>query len=135
MTLTPQNKSDLVNYRLSRATETLEEAKRLLRDSYTLALVVNRLYYACFYAANALLSSRNIPVKSHKAIVPLLSQYFVKTGVLEHNWFKLYSELLKARNDGDYHDFVEFTEEDVEDYMKEAENFIKILASLITVGS
>lgn len=39
----------LIQYRLARAEETLEEA-RLLAQRYHWNAAVNRLYYACFYA-------------------------------------------------------------------------------------
>ena len=49
----------LVNYRLERAHEAVEEA-RLLFTAEHLHTYVNRLYYACFSAVSALLLTRNI---------------------------------------------------------------------------
>ena len=46
--------AELVRYRLARATESLAEAKLLLTNDHV-RTAVNRLYYACFYAASALL--------------------------------------------------------------------------------
>lgn len=74
MTLSPEIRHDLVSYRYNRAKETLEDAKKLLNDNYPLSYVVNRLYYACFYAANALLTSQAIPINSHRAVTGLLSK-------------------------------------------------------------
>jgi len=45
---------ELIRYRLSRAEETLEEARLLAENKHGNA-AVNRLYYACFYAVLALL--------------------------------------------------------------------------------
>ena len=47
-------KKDFVNYRIKKANETLDEVDLLIRNHY-LNTAVNRLYYACFYAVNALL--------------------------------------------------------------------------------
>ncbi|MBF0353001.1 MAG: HEPN domain-containing protein [SAR324 cluster bacterium] len=50
---------DLVNYRLTRSEETLEEARILANVGHWNACV-NRLYYACFYAVSALLILDNL---------------------------------------------------------------------------
>lgn len=44
----------LISYRLERANETLKEAK-LLTDNGFFNAAVNRLYYSCYYAVQALL--------------------------------------------------------------------------------
>lgn len=54
--LTPENRIAIVTYRLERAHETLKEADYNTDGGYYNA-AVNRLYYACFYAASALLLS------------------------------------------------------------------------------
>ncbi len=52
-----QEERTLAAYRMSRAHETLEEAKVLFAAGHINAYV-NRLYYACFYALSALLLTR-----------------------------------------------------------------------------
>ena len=52
--LSDQERHDLMTYRLQRAHETLEEIPNHLLCGYY-ATAVNRLYYACYYAAVALL--------------------------------------------------------------------------------
>jgi uncharacterized protein (UPF0332 family) len=59
MTLNEENRNALVTFRIERAKETLIEAK----DNAELGhwrVVANRLYYACFYAVNALLIKNEI---------------------------------------------------------------------------
>ena len=46
--------AELARYRLTRARESLAEA-RLLLDNDHVRTAVNRVYYACFYAVSALL--------------------------------------------------------------------------------
>ena len=59
-TLDEQSRTDLVKYRMERANETLQEARLLAKEGYYNA-TFNRLYYACFYAALALLAKNGIP--------------------------------------------------------------------------
>ncbi|MFA7493446.1 MAG: HEPN domain-containing protein [Proteiniphilum sp.] len=57
--LTDTERRLLVDYRLQRAKETLAEADSLIESAFYNA-VVNRLYYACYYAVIALLVKHNI---------------------------------------------------------------------------
>jgi uncharacterized protein (UPF0332 family) len=49
-----QPKDELIKYRLQRAESALEEAG-VMADMQHWETCINRLYYACFYAVNALL--------------------------------------------------------------------------------
>lgn len=51
--LDSESRAAIVNYRLERAYETLKEADYNTAGGYYNA-AVNRLYYACYYAASAL---------------------------------------------------------------------------------
>jgi len=50
---------DLIQYRIARAKEAIEEA-RVLAGAGHWNGSVNRLYYACFYAVSALLSKHDL---------------------------------------------------------------------------
>lgn len=132
MTLTLDNIKALINYRLERADETISLARHIIDSQLGLQAAVNRIYYACFYATNALITSKNLPLNSHRAVPSILAQYFVKTGELDNKWFKLYSNLLKARMTGDYDDFVEFELEEVEDFYVKTTEFITLIKEMLS---
>jgi uncharacterized protein (UPF0332 family) len=54
----------LIEYRMERARETLDEAK-IMFDAGRINAFVNRLYYACFYAVSALLLTRDFSTSKH----------------------------------------------------------------------
>lgn len=56
----------------------------------------------------------------------------MKTGELDNKWFKLYSNLLKARMTGDYDDFVEFELEEVEDFYVKTTEFITLIKEMLS---
>lgn len=58
----------------------------LLRTGDYFNAVVNRLYYACYYAASALLLNHHIEANTHNGVKTQLSMHFVRTGLfdLEH---------------------------------------------------
>ena len=79
MNLTEQQRADIVRYRIEKSESTLEEVKSHRANGFY-NTAVNRLYYACFYAANALLIANGIEVKSHEGVRQKLGQFFVLTG-------------------------------------------------------
>lgn len=68
MGLTDENRKDIVAYRIERAFVALEQAKGNLEMGY-LEITANRLYYAAYYAASALLIAHEIRVRSHEGCI------------------------------------------------------------------
>jgi len=68
MGLTDENRKDIVIYSSERAFAALEQAKGNLQMGY-LEITANRLYYAAYYAASALLIANEIRVKSHEGCI------------------------------------------------------------------
>lgn len=103
--LTLQERNDLINYRLSRAVETLDEAQYNANGGY-FNTAVNRLYYAAYYAASALMLANGINATSHAGIKTMLSLHFVRTGLLDVDHGRTFLTLFENRQSGDYEDFV-----------------------------
>lgn len=82
---------------------------------------VNRLYYSCFYATQALLLTMNFTPKTHKGVVKFLNQHFVNAGVFDKAKAEYFSDLLKERMDGDYGDFLIVDEEEIKDFLQPGE--------------
>lgn len=95
---------DLVKYRLDRAKETLGEAQCLADGKYFNA-AVNRLYYACYYAAAALMLANNLDVSTHAGIKSMIGLKFIVPGVLEAEYGRIYQLLFENRQSSDYEDF------------------------------
>ena len=104
------SQNEYINYRFQRAKETYEEAFILAREKRWNA-VINRLYYACFYAVIALLLKNNIETQSHDGARTQFGLNFVKTGIIDKEYGKLFSKLFDYRQKGDYGDMFDFDEE------------------------
>lgn len=103
--LSPEERSALIEYRLERSEEALEEGAYNAQGGYY-NMAVNRLYYAAFYAVSALMLSRGINAATHAGIKTLLSLHFVKPGLLPVEHGKTFMTLFENRQSGDYEDFV-----------------------------
>jgi uncharacterized protein (UPF0332 family) len=121
---------DLIQYRLEKANQTLEDAK-LLANANRWNPCVNRLYYACFYAVSALLAQNEYSSSKHTGIRSLFNLNFVKTGIISRETAEIYNDLFDRRQEGDYADYVVFTEEQVIPRIVKTDNFIKAVISLL----
>ena len=101
----PEERDELVRYRMERAHEALTEALLLMEQELWHGSV-NRLYYAMFYGALALLATHEIFPKTHKGVRQQFSMLFLATGKIPDELGLAYSELFERRHSGDYDDFV-----------------------------
>ena len=120
----------LINYRLERARESLEEAK-LLFDRGHINTYVNRLYYACFYAVSALLLTKGLSSAKHSGIRSFFHQNFVKTGRLDKSLGQIYDKLYDNRQKSHYDDLINFEAHEVNDWYDEAEKIVQKIQNLI----
>jgi uncharacterized protein (UPF0332 family) len=67
-----------------------------------LDLAVNRIYYACFYAACAALLSEGRSFVKHAGVRSAIHQYFVKTGRISAEFGELYDRAFDDRMEADY---------------------------------
>lgn len=104
------NREEYLNYRFRRAEESYEEALILAKKERWNA-VINRLYYACFYAVTALLIKNNISTQTHDGARTQFGLIFVKTGIIDKESGKLFSKLFDYRQKGDYGDLFDYNEE------------------------
>jgi len=127
--LTELNK-DLIAYRLARAEETLKDA-HVLAKSGRWDACVNRLYYACFYAVTALLMLDGLSSSKHSGIRSLFNKNFVKSEKVPKKLAAIYNDLFERRQEVDYIDFINFSEEQVMPWISKAEEFINFISDLI----
>ncbi|MHC1777471.1 MAG: HEPN domain-containing protein [Lentimicrobium sp.] len=122
--------NEYIRYRLDKARETLHDAEILAHEgSWNSAM--NRLYYACFYAVLALLFKHNIKTRTHAGAKTQFGLMFIMTGIIDKKWGAFYSDIFTLRQKGDYADFIEFDEKELNTLIPEASAFIAIIRSLL----
>lgn len=129
-TLSLEERINIVRYRMQNALDTIDEVRvHKAHGFYNTA--VNRIYYACYYAASALLIAHGIEVKSHDGVRLKIGQHFVLGGILTPEQGRFYSRAFSKRSTGDYEDFITHTESTVDDLLPDAESFIGSIQTLI----
>jgi len=113
------SRTNLAKYRMQKAKEILIEAQDSL-DQKHYGLSLNRSYYAMFTSARALLALKEMDSKKHSGVIALFNQYIIKAGFFPKELSKYLPKAKDIREDSDYGDFVEITEEDAKTQMKRA---------------
>jgi uncharacterized protein (UPF0332 family) len=128
--MTPEEQA-LVNYRMERAAEALDEA-RLLFHAGHLHTFVNRLYYACFYAVSALLLTKGLSTSKHTHLRGMLHRELVRPGIIPIEHGKFFDLLFNNRQKGDYADLVTFKAEQIEGWLGQASEFVAYISTKIS---
>lgn len=129
--MTEEQRKAIVSYRIENAVSTLGEVKNH-RDNGYYNTAVNRLYYACYYAASALLVANGIETKSHDGVRQMLGKHFVLTGIIPPDMGHFYSVLFSKRSSGDYEDFINHTEATVNELYPLAEEFVNTIRAILS---
>jgi len=77
-------KKDLVNYRLLRAKDALDDAQ-ILAERNKWNSTINRLYYSAYYAVMALLLDSDLNPTTHNGAKSNFSEHFILTNKYQRN--------------------------------------------------
>jgi uncharacterized protein (UPF0332 family) len=126
-------KNDIIRYRLEKSQVTFNEAKSLANNGFWNG-AANRLYYSCFYSVIALLAKDDFPSSTHNGVRTEFFRRYIKTGIFCRDFSSLYTDLMGKRQESDYDDFHNFSEEDLMPLFAEVENFNKNIRDFILSG-
>lgn len=127
-TLTNEQRCHIVRYRMENSQKMLTEVESHRKNGFY-NTAVNRMYYACYYAATALLISMGIDVKSHDGVRQKLGKEVVLTRKMSPALGRFYSRLFSKRSTGDYDDFVNHTLTTVNELLPQAQQFVNTIIS------
>ena len=123
-----ESRDSLIAYRIERAYGSLKEAKLMAEGEFYNASI-NRLYYACYYMAVALLLKNNISAQTHSGVKTMLGMHFTISAS------KIFATLFEKRHSSDYDDFVYCDQEMFDELYPKAEAFIEEVKELIESSS
>jgi len=106
------NRQDVVNLQIERAKSIIEEIDILVANKLW-STTANRLYYALFHAACALLIKDAHAVKSHQGVSMALGQFYVCNNLLTREEGKFYGRMQGLREKSDYNCMIQITESEV----------------------
>lgn len=120
----------IAKYWMEKAREALASAKSELSAGRR-TFAMNRAYYACFYAASAILLKRHRRFSKHSGVRSALHQHLVKPGHMSVDLGKIYDRLFENRQEGDYLELIQFEEDQVRNAIQDAEAFVTEAQKLV----
>jgi uncharacterized protein (UPF0332 family) len=130
MSLTDEERRAIVEYRIEKArvaVEDVEQVSGLKRWS----AAANRMYYALYYAATALLIANGYVCRTHTGMITLLHKHFVLKGVLTKAEGRLVGKVFDIRQEADYDDFIDADENLIQEYFPQVKALVEKMISLI----
>ncbi len=116
-------KADYIDYKLKRADDAVRAAEVLLKEGLWLDCL-SKIYYAAFYAVNALLINMELNPKTHSGTKSLFHKEFILKETIDKKFGFLYDTLLAKRFEADYENFALIDEKEVPEYLQRVKEFI-----------
>lgn len=123
----------LINYRMNQARESLDEADYLLKGGKSLRSIMNRVYYAMFYAVLALLVNEPYSSSKHSGVLSYFNRRFIKEGIFSEDLGLAINRAFETRQRGDYKEQVNLDREQVIQIMESARLFIDAVEKFLSV--
>ena len=120
----------LAAHRLARARDALAEAD-LLASAQRWNGALNRLYYALFHAARALLALKRLDSSRHSGVIALFQEHYVKPGTVSADIARVLPQAFARRQRADYGDFSEAQEADVQTLRGDVERFLDVCGEVV----
>lgn len=127
----PDNRRELMKYRLEMARERLHSSK-VLFEAGSYKDSIGRSYYAMFTAVRALLAMEGQDFSKHAGVIAYFQKEFVKTGKVDRKYSKYISQAFQIRNNTDYADFFIVSVQDAKEQYEKAKEFLKVIEKYLS---
>jgi uncharacterized protein (UPF0332 family) len=118
---------------LKEITDFMKKAEKFLKtaelalDSGDYDSCVSRCYYAMFFMAEASLLTKSLRASTHKGVISLFGEHFVKTGIFEREIGKSLTYTHDKRLIGDYGVGFTITPVEAESTVVAAKRFVQVI--------
>lgn len=121
---------ELAGYRMERANEMLEAAKKNLEiNQYKTSL--NRSYYAIFHAMRAANILKGFDSSKHSGVIAYFNREYLKSGILEKSLSVIIKNSAFLREKSDYDDFFIASRKDAEKQLEDANAFVMVIEQFL----
>jgi len=130
-----EDKFNIIGYRLEQAQIALDDAIYLNAGGRSPQSIVNRCYYAMFYATLALLQDIGKAPTKHSGIISLFDTEYVMKGIFPRGLSKDLHKAFELRQSSDYKVRPVMSEEQVKEEIDKASLFVEAVKSYFQQSS
>ena len=117
----------VVKYRLEQAEESLKDASILFDSGGSFRSIINRSYYAMFYATLALIAEKGTGKSKHSGVISIFDREYVRKKIFPKEMSKMIHKAFNLRQESDYKEFNIITKEDAQKIKCGAEDFLQMI--------
>jgi uncharacterized protein (UPF0332 family) len=121
----------LIRHRLEQAQTALDDARFLLEGDRSPQSIVNRAYYAMFYAALALLQKIGKVPSKHAGVISLFDTEFVVKGGFRKEFSKDLHKAFELRQVSDYRTLRPIEKDKAQETLDSATRFVEAVKSYL----
>ncbi len=130
MTLSEENRRQLVKHYVEKAKTTVENVSFLIKNK-KFFMAANRIYYGIYYMLSALAVKHQFSTSKHTQLIGWFNQNFIKNAKIQKKYTKYIQEAFEKRMKGDYEVFAKFSEDDIEDSFEKMKETICAIEKLL----
>src|SRR6266852_8371914 len=123
----PEELAEIIRHRLNQAQMALDDAKFLLDGNRSTQSIVNRAYYAMFYAVLALLQRIGRVPSIHAGVISLFDTEFVLKGVFPRDLSRDFHRVFELRQVSDYKITADVSQERAVEVWQKAVHFVEVV--------
>jgi uncharacterized protein (UPF0332 family) len=123
------DKTTIISYRIEQAQIALDDATYLNTGGRSPQSIVNRCYYAMFYATLALLQDIGKAPSKHSGIISLFDTEYVMKGIFPRELSKDLHKAFELRQSSDYKVRPAMPEDQVKEEIYKASRFVEAVKS------
>lgn len=120
----PPEINALILARIHMAHETLADVLRMADIGISERSVLNRAYYAMFYAVLALANFKQFPTKKHQSAIAFFDREFVHPCIFSQEMSAALHEALNLRLESDYSESSQISPEEIALVLQKAKSFV-----------
>lgn len=130
MSLDDKDRQHLIEHRINRAVNTIEDVQFLINND-KLVMAVNRIYYGIFYAMSALALKHQFATSKHQQLIGWFNNNYIKEKKIDIKFGEILRKAFEKRSKGDYDDWVEFEKDEIQTLFDEMKMFIDKIQEII----
>jgi uncharacterized protein (UPF0332 family) len=128
-----QTRLAYTTYRIEQAENSLADASLLLTND-RLNAAANRMYYACFYATEALLIQNGIKASTHTGVRQMFGLHYVQKGIVDARWGRFLTRAEQMCEGADYDSFIQYDKQELQSFYNQAAQFVTLIKTLLNLS-
>ena len=130
MTIAPEDRKELIKYRLAQARECIDEVEFQINNrKYKTA--INRIYYGMFYSLLAIGLKYQFETSKHSQLIGWFNKSFIRTGKIDKEYGKMINKSYTLRQESDYEPFINYEELEVTGLFDKMKEFIYAIERIV----